>query len=183
MIVWSNFQYLMYLCRVSISSQFRLVGIFIERHQTDLNVCRQILWSAIYDFNCYRSLVYLYMMVVFPLSTWATTTLVCWQYNDRQNRSDCVHVLWMIWSQIFMFLGISLFSTGGLDASYIWDSFRQQILSVERNTNSQKFWQRVTLQMDDLCVESSRVSWTMILSFITGFIALYSTELEMTGNE
>lgn len=177
MFVWSNFQYVMFLCRISLFHQFQLVQSFVELHQDDVDTCRRILWNAIHDFNCYRQFVYVYMMIVFPFSTWAMTTTLCWHYSQR-GHGDCVYQLWMIWSQICMFLCLSVLSTGGLDASYMWDHFRYQLLTCRRTKSSRVFWRRLTRQMDSMGIESRRVTWTMVLSFISAFAAVYGTEFE-----
>ncbi|XP_071813739.1 uncharacterized protein [Apostichopus japonicus] len=180
MIVWTNFQYLLFLCRISFMRQFQLVQTFVKNHQGDLDGCRQMIWTVVCDFNCYRKFVYVYMMLMLPFVTWGITTSVCMQYKQGEEDIPCNNILWMIWSEHFMFLSLSLSAVGGLDVSYMWDHFRHNILTTTHTNDTAHFWRKINHHLDHMCLESCSITWTMALSFISSYMAVYSTGLQNT---
>lgn len=176
MTMWSNFQYLIFVCRISFVRQFKLVRTFVQTHQEDLDACRHVIWSAFYDFNCYRRFVYIYMMILLPISSWGITSALCLQYKGPD---PCPSILWMIWSQIAMFLGLSYSAAGGLDVTYLWDHFRHQLLSTPQDRVKSRFWRKIIYHMDHTCIESDSVNWTIMLSFVSGFAAVSSSDVSL----
>lgn len=180
MLIWSSAQYIMYLCRLSFQRQLQLVANHIKDNQTDLDFCRQLVWHAARDFNCYRRYVLVYMSLSFPFSTWAATTVLCWQYAQGFTHDDntCFAIVLLVWFQIVMFPTLCVLSSGGLDVSYMWEYFRIKVFTIRRERNSQYFWRKLCHHIEQVGVDSQRVSWTMVFSFISSFMAIYSSDAD-----
>lgn len=190
MFIFVNFQYLMYLTRLSLQRHFYLVNKFIEKHQGDLNRCRYILGSAVQDFSCYRQFVAVYMALFIPTSTWAITTHVTWQYfigSKHHNSTYPDDPVWgyestiniLIWVEICTFLFTSLWATGGMDVTYMWKRLRLRVLTIRRHA-THSFWHKMVRYMDYVNEESSGINMTMIFSVISFFMALQFGDTQKT---
>lgn len=175
MTVWTNILYLLFLCRVSFVRQFQLVQVFLENHQDDLDNCRQVVCNVAYDFRCYAKFVYIFMILTLPFCTWGITAVMCMQYKHGQ-AIPCASILWMLWSQLLMFLVVSLSAVGGLDVSYMWQYFRLQIFTRAYSNSDSRFWRKIRRHLDDMCIETRGIRWTMTLSLISAFLAVYSSQ-------
>lgn len=175
MLIWTNFHYILYLCRISFLRQFQLVQKFVEQHQEDIDACRQVIWDVAYDFNCYSKFIYIFMILTVPFCTWGLTAIVCMQYKQGLHEIPCSSILWMLWSQILMFYIISYSALGGLDVCYMWSNFRIQILTIGHCDSRSLFWCSIKRHFDNMCIETNTIHWTMALSVLCAYVAVYTS--------
>lgn len=181
--MWGNFQYLLYLTRLSFQRQFLLVTRFIESHIDDLESCLLVIGNAVQDFNCYRKFIVIYMTLFVSINSWAITTQVTWQYlllkNTQGYQLDCripqsikyLNILY--WSTLSFFIILCIWSVGGFDVTTIFEEFRVNIVSLKRKS-TYKVWKRLVQQVDDVSSvpRGGVIKSTMILSVINFYLAL-----------
>lgn len=175
MLIWTNIHYILYLCRISLLRQFKLVHRFVEQHEDDIDACRQVIWDVAFDFSCYLHFVYIFMILTLPFCTWGLTAVVCMQYKQGLHAIPCPNILWMLWSQKLMFYIITYCAQGGLDVSYMWHNFRIQIFTICHSDSQPKFWRSMKRHFDYIGVETNPIHWTMSLSLLSAYVAVYTS--------
>ncbi|KAJ8037274.1 hypothetical protein HOLleu_18054 [Holothuria leucospilota] len=189
MLMWGNFQYLMYVVRVSFQRQVVLVRKCIEKHQHDLDFCRRVLGSAKQDFNCFRKLAAVYMIVFVPTTIWSITTSITTDYYmARDNHSHFPklrflrnHIAILIWVENFVFLFVSIWAIGGVNAEYIWKNFHLRLVTMSRNQkHSGRFWHKIMKHMKNIEDDYHGIDFAIVFAVITFFMALELGDIQVT---
>lgn len=192
MLMWGNFHYLMFIARCSFQRQFQLVTEFFESNQNNLDVCRQALLNATKDFTIFRQFVDLYMFMIIPVGIWSVTTNVVWLYylafesssprNDNNYAWFQQSLAILISSENVFFLGITLWSFGGVNVSYIWHHFYLNLLVVCRSSkyNTRIFWLKIMRVVDYVYEETPEITLTFVIAALTFYMAIELGEEQWT---
>lgn len=178
LIWWGCFVYVLYLMRISFQRQFMLTLAYIKDKEGALDHCRTCLSHVVLDFNCFRSCIVIYMAVMVPFTVLGVTTNISWQYRlsgscyfvEHFEIESSINIL--IWSNIVMFIVLSVIAIGGLDLCYIWDNFSLSITQMQNEIHGQ-FWRKIFTHISHISGEHSTMSLTLVWSVIGFYMGLH----------
>lgn len=182
-LIWGNFQYLLYLTRCSFQRQLHVVLEFIETHQDNTDACRRVLGSVMKDFAVFKKFVDMYMVLMIPTSIWSITTTVVWLYYlsfEKTAAKDSKYYWWfqrelvlLISSENIYHLTLNLWAFGGVNVGYIWNHFYLSLNVAARNSCSKRsFWRKIMRHLKNINLTNYGINFTVILSVLSCFVAL-----------
>ncbi|KAJ8037282.1 hypothetical protein HOLleu_18062 [Holothuria leucospilota] len=173
---WGCFVYMLYLIRVSFQRQFTLVLSYFVEYEGCIDACRGILLNVVTDFQCFKQLSNLYVVIMLPVAFIGMAANLSWSYlldqACRENEEVMIVlncVLFLAWSEMIMGIFLVSYAQGGVDVMYLWDNFFDDVLKVHSDRH-EAFWRNLIRSMALISRKEGRL---LVASVVFSVIGVY----------
>ncbi|XP_071825041.1 uncharacterized protein [Apostichopus japonicus] len=179
LITWCLFAYIIYFIRRSFHRQFRILLLYINDYQGQIDRCRDTLHNVLTEFNCFRRFCNIYVMCMLPVLILGIVTNITWQYtlfDDWSKKSDAtsiqLHFDYLGWNLILMGFTLGVIAIGGFDVKYICDEFYSNILQLQ-SERYPKFWKEIIHQISIVSKESNGIVISVLCAVLGSYMTLH----------
>ncbi|XP_071829738.1 uncharacterized protein [Apostichopus japonicus] len=178
-ITWCLFAYIIYFIRRSFHRQFRLLLLYINDYQGQIDRCRDTLHNVLTEFNCFRRFCNIFVMCMLPVLTLAIVTNITWQYtlfDEWSKKSDATsiqpHFDYLGWIRLLMCFTLGVIAIGGFDVKNICDEFYSNILQLQ-SERYPKFWKEIIHQINIASKESNGIFISVLCAVLGSYLTLH----------